>query len=130
MSLGDQGTEPHVIEHPPPMWRVGRSDDLLRFSSITAAGGALPEGVNRFDVPGGAVLYCATVLRGCYAETLARFRLSATIRQVVADEDPNFMVCGGVPATLLLGSAFKARSNVPVSGRHSVSPHAHGLGVS
>lgn len=80
------------------MWRVARSDDPLRFSAITAADGALPEAGNRFDVPGGAVLYCATALRGCYAETLARFRPSATIRQVVADEDPSFMVCGGVPA--------------------------------
>lgn len=65
---------------------------------IDPADVSLPNAGNRFDVPGGGVLYCATAAVGCYAETLARFRPSAAVRVAVQDEDPGFMVCGGVPA--------------------------------
>lgn len=44
------------------------------------------------------MLYCATELRGCYAETLARFRPSARMRHIVEREDPTFMMYVGVPA--------------------------------
>lgn len=70
----------------------------MRFSQIAPADVPLPRAGNRFDVPGGGVLYCATEPAGCYAETLARFRPSAAVRAAVEDEDPKFMICGGVPA--------------------------------
>lgn len=89
---------PHLVSPPPRLYRVARSDNPLRFSQIDPADVPLPGAGNRFDVPGDGVLYCATQPAGCYAETLARFRPSAAVRAAVQDEDPHFMVCGGVPA--------------------------------
>lgn len=43
-------------------------------------------------------LYASTELRTCYLETLARFRPTPAVRAAVRDEDPSFMMCGGVPA--------------------------------
>lgn len=80
------------------MWRVAPSDDPLWMSVISAADNALRGAGNRFDSVDGGVLYCSTELQTCYLETLARFRPSAGVRAAVADEDPSFMVCGGVPA--------------------------------
>ena len=80
------------------LFRVARADQPLRFSQIAPADVPLPKAGNRFDVPGGGVLYCATEPAGCYAEVLARFRPSAAVRAAVQDEDPGFMICGGVPA--------------------------------
>lgn len=91
-------SSPHTTESPNQLFRVARLDSPLRFAQIAPADVPLPRAGNRFDVPGGRVLYCATDPVGCYAETLARFRPSATVRAAVQDEDPYFMVCGGVPA--------------------------------
>lgn len=76
--------------------RVGRADRLLRYAEITPADAALPNAGNRFDVVGGGVLYSATEVEGCYAETLARFRPTAAMRALLKDEK-DFMFCGGVP---------------------------------
>lgn len=80
------------------LFRVARADQPLRFSQIAPADVPLPKAGKRFDVPGGGILYCATEAAGCYAEVLARFRPSAAVRAAVQDEDPGFMICGGVPA--------------------------------
>lgn len=93
-----QVTGPHILDPPDRMFRIARADDPLRFSRIAAADAPLPTAGNRFDVPGGGVLYCATGPTGCYAETLARFRPSTAVRAAVQDEDPYFLVCGGIPA--------------------------------
>lgn len=90
--------EPATVAAPTQLWRVARSDDPLRMSTISAADNALAGAGNRFDTTSGGVLYCSTEPRTCYLETLARFRPSPAVRAVVADEDPEFMVCGGVPA--------------------------------
>lgn len=90
--------QPQIIAPPASLYRVARSDSALRFSPIDPADVPLPGAGNRFDVPGGGVLYCATRPIGCYAETLARFRPSSAVRAAVLDEDPQFMICGGVPA--------------------------------
>ena len=58
----------------------------------------MPRSGNRFDVPGGGVLYLASTPSGCYAETLARYRPSARIIEAVRGEDPSFLVAGAVPA--------------------------------
>lgn len=89
---------PHEVDAPDLLFRVARADQPLRFSQIAPADVPLPKAGNRFDVPGGGVLYCATEAAGCYAEVLARFRPSAAVRAAVAEEDPSFMICGGVPA--------------------------------
>lgn len=80
-----------------PVFRVARSSSLLSHSHIAAGDAALPNAGNRFDVYGGGVLYLASDVRGCYVETLARFRPTAKIRAMVEREN-GFMVCGGVPA--------------------------------
>lgn len=56
-----------------------------------------PRAGNRFDVVGGGVIYCGTTVKGCFAETIARFRPSAKMRVLLAQEDPGFVTCGGVP---------------------------------
>ncbi len=61
------------------LYRVGRSDRPLALSRITVEDAAQPRAGNRFDVLGGGVLYLSTTARGCYAETLARLRPTATI---------------------------------------------------
>lgn len=80
------------------VWRVARSPHVLNFAAIAAEDAALPHAGNRFDVPGGEVLYCATDATGCYTETLARFRPTPAMHALLAQEDPNFMAVGGVPA--------------------------------
>lgn len=87
-----------LVEAPHQLYRIGRSTSPLYFSQISADDAAQPRGGNRFDVPGGGVMYFASQPEGCYAETLARFRPSPAVRAAVKNEDPSFMVCGGVPA--------------------------------
>jgi len=77
---------------------VARADQPLRSSQIDPGDVPRPKAGNRFDVPGGGVLYCASDPAGCYAETIARFRPSAAVRAALKDEDPRFMVAGAVPA--------------------------------
>jgi hypothetical protein len=88
---------PHVVDAPPTVFRVARRDGVLSCSRIDPADALLPDAGNRFDVPGGGVLYAATRLDACYAETLARFRPSPRIREVVKGEKDGFMVTGGIP---------------------------------
>jgi len=79
------------------LYRVGRSHRPLASSQITVEDAAQARAGNRFDVLGGGVLYLSTTAQGCYAETLARLRPTATMRALLKDEDPEFMVCGAVP---------------------------------
>ena len=79
------------------LYRVARADRPLAESRISVEDAAQPRAGNRFDVLGGGVLYLGSTLRGCYAETLARMRPTAVMRALLADEDPEFMVCGAVP---------------------------------
>jgi hypothetical protein len=48
---------------------------LAWIDPITAEG---PHG-NRYDVPGGGVLCASTQVHGCFAETLARYRVNLTL---------------------------------------------------
>ncbi|PRZ34799.1 RES domain-containing protein [Antricoccus suffuscus] len=98
MSTPSSPVLPLEAHAPDPLFRVARSDRLLDFSYIDAADAAMARSGNRFDVPGGGVLYLASTPAGCYAETLARYRPSARIIEAVRDEDPSFLVAGAVPA--------------------------------
>lgn len=89
--------EPTLAMPPDPLRRVGRAQGLLRLSSISPLDATLPKAGNRFDVPGGGVLYAATSADACYGETLSRFRPTPRMRELLKDEDPGFMVVGGVP---------------------------------
>lgn len=88
--------EPATAEAPTHLYRVARSRGLLSFSTISPVDAMLPTAGNRFDVPGGGVLYAGSDIAACYAETLARMRPTPKIRDLVKDE-PGFMVAGGVP---------------------------------
>lgn len=88
---------PAFVENPPLLYRIARSTRLLDPSRITPQEAALSRTGNRFVVAGGGVLYLASSAEGCFAETLARFRPTAAMRAIVADEDPVFVVVGGVP---------------------------------
>ena len=86
-----------LVVPPERLWRIGRRDDPLRFARISQTDATLPRAGNRFDVPGGGVLYAATTIQGCFAETLARFRPSPAVAAAVR-EDPGYMDPGGIPA--------------------------------
>lgn len=60
------------------MWRVARRAAPFRPSTTSPSDAALARAGNRFDVPGVGVVYLATELEGCFAETLACFRLSTS----------------------------------------------------
>ncbi len=89
---------------PPPagLWRVDRADEPLRPSWLEPDDADLPSGGNRFDSSDWGTLYFATNLEGCFAETLARFRPSASLLAVLKDDDDwrrrGFMAPGSVPA--------------------------------
>ncbi|GAA1811319.1 RES family NAD+ phosphorylase [Nesterenkonia flava] len=90
--------EPKLVDAPVTLWRVGRHPNPLNFSRLTATDAENPRGGNRFDVPGGGVLYAATRPQGAYAETLARFRPSAAMRKLRHEADEHLMEAGAVPA--------------------------------
>lgn len=83
------------------IWRVGRADSPLSPSRITADDADHPGG-NRFDVVGVGVTSFATELEGCFAETLARFRVPPGNRTLLQDDpewrERHFMEPGSVPA--------------------------------
>lgn len=88
---------PSVVHPPATLYRVARRGRELDHSRINAADAALSRSGNRFDVAGGGVLYFGTDEAGCFAETLARFRPTAAMRAIAAEDDPGFVMCGGVP---------------------------------
>ncbi|MGW2397257.1 RES domain-containing protein [Kitasatospora sp. NPDC001664] len=81
------------------VWRVAPLADPLRPSRISESQFDQPGG-NRFDILGCGILYFSTTLQGCFAETIARFRVSAKMRAMVADEwrQRGFMEAGSVSA--------------------------------
>lgn len=89
---------PALVQAPlGPVYRVARSSGPLEPSRIAAEDALATRAGNRFDVVGGGVIYCGTTVKGCFAETIARFRPSAKMRVLLAQEDPGFVTCGGVP---------------------------------
>lgn len=83
---------------PRSLWRVGRLPEPLHFSHIQAEDAAAETGGNRFDVPGGEVLYAATNAQGAFAETIARFRPTAAMRALPQEDDEHLMAVGSIPA--------------------------------
>lgn len=90
--------EPRLVEAPALLWRVGRAPEPLNFSTLNAADAQNPRGGNRFDVPGGGILYAASRPQGAFAETLARFRPSPAMRALPREPGEHFMEAGAVPA--------------------------------
>lgn len=86
------------MDCPGQLWRVGRFPDPLNFSTINPEDAARETGGNRFDVPGGEVLYAASAPVGAFAETLARFRPTTSMRAMPPEEDEHLMAVGAIPA--------------------------------
>lgn len=108
------------------LFRVARADNPFYWSEISAEDSPRKHVGNRFDVPGHGVLYFATDLEGAYAETLARFRPSPAIRKHVAEQDPGFMMVGGVPRDWRdKRTIAKAVLSDPLPFLDVESPHTH-----
>lgn len=89
---------PATVEVDAPLVRVGRSSKALHFSVLAAIDTLSETSGNRFDVPGGGVLYASSEISTCFRETLSRYRPSTGIIAKMGEIDENFMVVGGVPA--------------------------------
>lgn len=98
MDMGDSLT-PRTVEIPDRVWRVALIPSGQRFSEIEPDDALLPDAGNRFDVPGGGVLYCATSPRGSYLETLAGKRVSPKMATLVRDDPNGFMPPNSIPAS-------------------------------
>jgi hypothetical protein len=118
---------PSLVVPPDRLWRIGRRDDPLRFARISQADAALPRAGNRFDVPGGGVLYASTTIQGCLAETLAPFRPSPVVAAAVR-EDLGYMDPGGIRSESRLGRQWSAghlrRRATQTSDHHRNRPAA------
>lgn len=106
MTLGDSlvpelapKLAPRAVEIPDRAWRVALIPSGQRFSKITPDDALLPDAGNRFDVPGGGVLYCASTPRGSFLETLAGKRVSARMASLVRDDPTGFMPPNSIPAS-------------------------------
>lgn len=77
--------EPRLFDAPEVLWRVERATTALRFSRISPLDAENDHVGNRFDVPGGGVLYAATEPQGAYAETIAQFRRSALAPELASE---------------------------------------------
>lgn len=87
---------------PGGLWRLGRDSDPLRPSFLPPGGVGSGTAGNRFDSPDGSygVIYFATRLEACFAETLIRFRPAPRLLRLVEREwaDLGAMDVGMVPA--------------------------------
>ncbi|MGV8882053.1 MAG: RES family NAD+ phosphorylase [Rhodoglobus sp.] len=120
--------EPKLVDAPDILWRVGRTTEPLHFSAIAPEDAASENGGNRFDVPGGRVLYAASSPEGAFAETLARFRPTAAMRALPPEEDEHFMVPGAIPAdwrTRRQLSTFTLSEPLPFLDVDSPETHTH-----
>jgi hypothetical protein len=82
------------------VYRVARHDGALRHSEITPADNRSGRAGNRYDVVGGGVLYAASTVRTCFAETMSRFRPTPVMRALLRRQEPDehhFMIVGGIP---------------------------------
>lgn len=92
--------EPATAECPATVWRIAVAGRGESYAQITATEAATPGG-NRFDVPGGGVLYACSQPLGCFYETLSRFRVALPSRSNPAAEaaalDSGMMPPGLIP---------------------------------
>lgn len=89
-----------VTPAPTVVYRVARISAGTGYSRISPADNRSSRAGNRYDVVGGGVLYAADQTGTCFRETLARFRPTPRMRELLKDADPNepgFMLCGGIP---------------------------------
>jgi hypothetical protein len=119
--------QPATAIPPENLYRVGRNSGLMNYSTISPNDATLPKAGNRFDVPGGRVLYTASSRAGCFVETLARFRPTPTMRELIGDE-PGFMNAGGVPQDWRLQrsmATLTVQDPLPFLDVEAAATHAH-----
>jgi hypothetical protein len=119
-----------LVAAPAPLWRVERMEPALRFSRLNPVDAMNERAGNRFDVPGAGVLYGATLAAGGYAETLAGFRLRASMgdsfNRIVAE--PGRVLPGQVPAAWLTSRrlrSFDVVGSLPFVDLESPATHTH-----
>ena len=96
--MGDHNAAVTVTDYPlNGAYRVARRESPLSYSRITPPDAQTTVG-NRYDVAGGGVLYCASSLDGCFAETLARLRPSPAVIAALGSHEDGRMNLGSVPA--------------------------------
>lgn len=96
-------TDPVIVYLPSSgVWRVGRAPDPFAWSRPEPVDTRDSRSGNRFDSFHGdyGLCYFGTTAEACFAETLARFRPSATVSELVSDEwaANGWMQPGNVPA--------------------------------
>lgn len=90
---------PELVNAPTRLFRVALASNGLKFAYIDPVAAAMPRAGNRFDVPGGGVLYCCTDVEGCYRETVARLRPSPRATELDEDSDTDHVRAGCVSAS-------------------------------
>lgn len=90
---------PRVVNASNPVYRIGRTNDPMRFSTIRPEDAALKRAGNRYDVPGAGVLYVGDSRAACFGETIARFRPAPAMIELLGDEPEGgpFMPLGSIP---------------------------------
>jgi hypothetical protein len=113
-----------------PLWRVERLDPPLRFSHLNPVDAMNDRAGNRFDVPGGGVLYGATAAEGGYAETIAGFRprasMATALKRVTAELGrvaPGELPSGWLKTRRL--RAFDIAGSLPFVDVESPSTHTY-----
>lgn len=89
---------PGLVEPPSEQFRITRTIDPLAYSKVGAIEASVSTAGNRFDVPGGGVLYTATTVATCVDEVLARMRPAPGMQNFDFTEDANAGFVVGLPA--------------------------------
>ncbi|WP_081744705.1 RES family NAD+ phosphorylase [Arthrobacter sp. H14] len=91
-----RGSQPHLITPAHRLWRVAYKGNALKYPWIDPFQAESQKAGNRFDVPGGGVLYASSNVEGCFAETLARLRPSPAMLRLNFAMDPHHMKPGSI----------------------------------
>ena len=89
---------PHLVTAPERHLRISRTIEPLKHSFVGAIEASQARNGNRFDVPGGGVLYTATHESTCFDEVLARMRPSPWLQTLDWAEDERAGFPIGLPA--------------------------------
>lgn len=118
--MQEGGPQPVSVLAPQHVWRVGRAPDPLAVRPPDYGSLRDTRSGNRFDSMSGTfdVVYFATDLRGCFAETLRRFQPKPEIAEIAEAEwaDAGHMAPGNLAADWRL-KRLAAQVSLPESGQ-------------
>ncbi|MFD9379998.1 RES family NAD+ phosphorylase [Streptomyces sp. NPDC059999] len=80
------------------IWRLGKAKNPIKYEFISEDD-AHTAGGNRWSLATHGTLYCASEHEGCFAETLAAFRVDPAMRDLIADDwkEPYYLTPGKIP---------------------------------